>query len=59
MKNQQAAIKVYLSRIGRRGAEVANSRRSPEERSRIGRHAVTIWWERYKKAKKKLESREP
>jgi hypothetical protein len=50
-KTKRSRLSEIAAELGRRGAEVANARRTPEQRSAVGRHAVSVRWRRYRKAK--------
>jgi len=43
------AVRDYFSAMGKRGGPAAQAKRTPEQRSEIGRNAVLARWARHKK----------
>jgi hypothetical protein len=47
------AVSDYLSKLGRRGAEAANKKRTPAQRKRVARHAAQARWAKAKEKEQK------
>jgi len=43
------SVREYLSKLGRRGAEAANSKRTAAERKKVARRAAQARWAKAKK----------
>jgi hypothetical protein len=44
----KSAVRLYLSKIGRKGAEAANADRTPQQRKDLALRAIRTRWRRYR-----------